>query len=149
MTQNTAPTSGPIRIALMAKMKANTDILAAAVGGLHEGLNTRKTIVYPYVVVSPAYFPIIRQWGSTMLMCGFDIVAMSPDPDQASTLDQLITAELDDGELSVTGLTTLIVRREEELPLPADRNAEGKKVYRNGGTYSIWVDKNHMAPAYE
>lgn len=142
---NTAPTSGPIKKALKAKLSASTPVSAAAVGGIHEGINVRKTIVYPYVVYSAAYLPLVRQWGSTMLLCGFDIVARSLDPEEASTLDQLITEELDDGELTVTGLSTLIVRREEELPLPPDTNAEGKKVYQNGGTYSIWVDKNHLA----
>lgn len=146
---NSAPTSGPIKKALKAKLRANTAIDSAAVGGIHEGVNTRKTIKYPYITYSAAYLPIVRQWGSSMLIAGFDIVARGPNPDEVSDLDALITEELDGGELSVTGLTTLIVQREEELPLPPERNAEGIKVYANGGTYSIWVDKNHLASEYE
>jgi hypothetical protein len=139
-----APTSGPIKVALKAKLSANTAISAAAVGGIHEGINVRKTINYPYVTYSLAYAPIVRHWGSVMLIAGVDVVARGFDPDEVSSLDVLITEELDGGELWVPGLTTLIVQREEELPLSPDRNAEGKKVYANGGTYSIWADKNFL-----
>jgi len=147
--RNIAPTSGPVEKALVAKLRANTAISDAAVGGIHEGVNARKTIVYPYIVYSPAFLPIERAWGSAMLVGGWDIIAYAMVPDEARTLDQLITDELDDGELSVPGLTTLIVSRSEELALPSDRNAEGKKVARKGATYSIWVDQNNLEAEYE
>lgn len=143
---NTAPTSGPLKQALLKKLLANNQIAVAAVGGIMEGINVADTITYPYVVYSLAFAPIIRMWGSSMLLAGFDIVVRGPNPVEVNSLDALITAELDDSTLTVTGLDTLIVRREEELPLAPERDAEGKRIYQNGANYLVWVDKNHDTP---
>lgn len=137
----TAPTSGPLKQALFLAMKGTAPIASAAVGGIHEGFNNRKTIAYPFVTYQLVSAPVVRFWGSKVLVAAFDIVVTGPDPVGVNSLDALITEALDDSELSVTGLKTLTVAREEELPLPPDRNAEGKKLYRNGATYSFWVDK--------
>lgn len=141
-----APTSGPLKQALYRAMKDNNSIDAAAVGGIHEGFNNSDEIKYPFVTYQLVSGPLTRTWGAVILAASFDIVVRGPNPVEVNSLDALITDELDGSELSVTGLSTLIVRREEELPLPPDRNAEGKKVYANGATYSFWVDKNFDNP---
>lgn len=145
------PTSGPLKQALYRAMKDNEEIDNAAVGGIHEGFNnsdkpTAEELFITYQLVSA---PLARFWGSTVLAAAFDIVVRGLDPVDVNRVDALITDELDGSELAVTGLTTLIVRREEELPLPPERTAEGKKIYQNGATYSFWVDRNHDNPPDE
>lgn len=136
------PTSGPVKQALVAKLRANSAIRTAAVGGIHEGKNASPTIRYPYIVFSLAYGPYERAWGSALFIPGFDIVVRGTDPVGVSNLDALITSELDDSTLEVTGLSTLTVSRVGELPLPPNENAEGRKVFQNGGTYEVWLDKD-------
>lgn len=143
-----APTSGPLKQALKNAMSGNSGIGTAAVGGIHEGFNNSDTISYPFVTYQLVSGPLSRTFGdgTETLAASFDIVVRGKNPVEVNSLDALITALLDGSELAVTGLKTLIVRREEELPLPPDRNAEGKKVYANGATYSFWVDKNNDNP---
>ena len=138
-------TTGPLKKALVNKLRANSAIRAATVGGFHEGLNASKTVKYPHVVFNLVAAPYNFAWGSAMLQASFDIVVRGPDPAEVNSLDALITEELNDSTLSVTGpgdvdLTTLNLRREEELPLSPERNAMGQKIFQNGADYSIWVD---------
>lgn len=146
MLAPSVPTSGPVKQALVKKLRANSSIRNAAVGGIHEGVNNSKTIRYPYVVYSLAYGPYERQWGSVTFIPGFDIVIRGTDPVEVSNLDVLITEELDDSTLSVTGLDSLTVTRTAELPLPPERNAEGLRVFQNGGTYEFWLSKDRSIP---
>lgn len=137
-------TSGPIKQALINRLRANNPIQTAAVGGVHEGLNTRDTVEYPFVVVSIAVAVYDYTWSDVGLLGGFDIVVRGPNPVEVNSLDALITAELNDSTLAVTGpgeteLVTLNLRREEELPLSPERNAMGKKIYQNGAFYSVEV----------
>ena len=136
------PTSGPVKQALVQKLRANSSIASAAVGGIHEGLNASDRIVYPYVIFSLSYAPFEYAWGSALFMLGFDIVIRGTNPVEVNTLDALITEELHDSTLAVTGLSNLTVRRNAELPLSPERNAEGRRVFQNGGTYEMWFDQN-------
>lgn len=147
MPDTAAPTSGPLKKVLVRTMRENVPIATAAVGGIHEGFNNSDEISYPYITYQLVSAPIVRAWGSAMLMAAFDIVVRGTDPVGVNSLDTLITALLDGSSLAVPGLYTLIVQREEELPLPPERDAEGKKLYQNGATYSFWVDKNFITPA--
>lgn len=144
-------TSGPLKQALVQKLRANSAIRAAAVGGIHEGVNASDTIVYPYIVFSLMAAPYEFTFDSASLHAGFDIVVRGPDPVKVNNLDALITAELNDSELTVPepspedpenpgSLTTLNLRREEELPLSPERNAMGRKIYQNGAHYALWID---------
>ena len=143
-------TSGPVKQALINKLRGNSAIDAAAVGGIHEGLNASDTIKYPYVVLSLASAPYEFDWGSAMFVSSYDIVVRGPNPVEVNRLDALITAELNDSSLSVPEpnpedpedpgtLTSLNLRREEELPLPPERSAMGRKIYQNGANYSVWL----------
>jgi len=136
------PTSGPVKQALVQKLRANSSIASAAVGGIHEGLNASDRIQYPYVVFSLAFAPYEFAWGSAIFVVGFDIVVRGTNPVEVNSLDALITDELHDSTLTVTGLSTLTVRRNAELPLSPERNAEGRRVFQNGGTYEIWLDQD-------
>jgi len=144
----TTPTSGPLKQALKNAISGNSGINTAAVGGVHEGFNNSDAIRYPFVTYQLVSGPLDRTFGdgTVSLAASFDIVVRGPNPVEVNSLDALITALLDGSELAVTGLKTLIVRREEELPLPPERNAEGKKLYANGATYSFWVDRNNDNP---
>jgi hypothetical protein len=143
--------SGPVKQALINKLRANGAIDAAAVGGIHEGINARDTIEYPFITVSLAQGPYEFTFDSAMLHAGFDIVVRGPDPVKVNSLDALITAELNDSSLTVPepnpedpenpgDLVSLNLRREEELPLPPERNAMGRKIYQNGAFYSVDFD---------
>lgn len=143
-------TTGPLKQALVATLRANSTIKDAAVGGFHEGINNSDEIRYPYVVYGLALAPIEFDWSGLILAAAFDIVVRGPNPVEVNSLDALITAELNDSTLAVTELpdgidpddvSTLIVRREMELPLQPDRNAEGKTIYQNGAMYSFWVEQ--------
>ena len=137
------PTSGPVKRALVKKLRANSLIRAAAVGGIHEGIYASKGPVrYPYIVFSLAYGPYEPSWGSTLFVPGFDIVVRGTNPVAVDSLDALITKELHDSTLLVTGLSTLTVSRTAELPLTPEKNAEGLRVFQNGGTYEIWLNKD-------
>ena len=138
------PTSGPVKRALIRKLRANSAIRAAAVGGIHEGLNSSDELAYPYVVYNLVFAPLDRAWGSLLFIVGFDIVARGHNPVEVSSLDALITKELHDSTLLVTGLSTLTVSRTAELPLSPERTAEGRKLFQNGGTYEVWLDQNRM-----
>jgi hypothetical protein len=146
MVPPTLPTSGPVKQALVQKLRANNAIRTAAVGGIHEGVNNSKTIRYPYIIYSLMAGPYDRYWGSVLFIPGFDIVVRGTDPVEVSNLDVLITSELDDSTLEVTGLETLTVSRTAELPLPPERNAEGIRVFQNGGTYEVWLNKDRTVP---
>lgn len=135
------PTSGPVKQALTQKLRANNAIAAAAVGGIHEGLNASKRLEYPYVVFSLAFAPYEHTWDTALFVVGFDIVVRGPDPVKVNNLDALITAELHDSTLVVTGLDTLTVLRTAELPLSPERSAEGRRVFQNGGTYEVWLNQ--------
>ena len=62
------PTSGPVKQALVQKLRANSSIASAAVGGIHEGLNASDRIQYPYVVFSLAFAPYEFAWGSAIFV---------------------------------------------------------------------------------
>lgn len=134
-------TTGPIKQALVQKMRADSAIKAAAKGGFHEGLNASDKITYPYVVYQLVFAPLDREWGSVTMVSGFDVVVFSPDPVEADSLDALLIAALDNQPLSTSGLTTFAVTREEELALPPELDDEGRKVYVRGGHYTVWTDQ--------
>lgn len=144
----TVPTSGPLKQALKNAISGNSEIEEAAVGGVFEGFNNRDDVVYPFITYSLVSGPIDRSFGSgnVTLMAAFDIVVFGKNPVEVNSLDALITSLLDGSELEVTGMRTLTVQREEELPLPPERDAEGNKIYSNGATYSFWVDRNNDNP---
>lgn len=146
-------TSGPVKQALMQKLRANSSIKTAAAGGIHEGLNNSDRIVYPYIVFSLAWMPYEYDWGGVIENIGFDIIVRGLNPVEVNNLDALVTAELHDSSLSVVEpgsegfpggpvtLKTLILRRVAELPLSPERNTEGKRVFQNGGTYIVWFQQ--------
>ena len=145
---HTVPTSGPLKQALKNTISGNSEIAAIAVGGVFEGFNNQDDIVYPFIVYQLTDATILRTFGdgTVELEARFDIVVFGKNPVEVNSLDALITALLDGSELAVTGLRTLIVQREEELPLPPERTAEGDKIYANGGNYLFSVDQNNANP---
>lgn len=140
---HTVPTSGPLKQALKNTISGNSEIAAIAVGGVFEGFDNRDEVVYPFITYQLTSAPIVRTFGdgSVGLEARFDIVVFGKNPVEVNSLDALITSLLDGSELEVTGLRTLIVQREEELPLPPERDAEGNKIYANGANWLFSVDQ--------
>lgn len=137
-------TTARIKQALVAKMRGNAPIKSAAVGGFHQGyapLNTR----YPFVAHNLVAAPRVRTWGGDqkdlMILAAYDIAVWGADSVEAENLDMLIADLLDEEDLTVDGQSTLIVRRVADLE-SEDTGEEGQKIYRVGGTYTIWTTQD-------
>lgn len=139
-----AGTTALIKQALVAKMRGDTAIKTAAKGGFHQGFAPYNT-AYPYVAHMLVAAPRTRTWGKAtgkdlVIEAAYDIVVWGEDSVGAENLDMLIADLLDEQTLSVSGQSTLIVRRVADLE-SEDFGDEGQKIYRVGGTYVIWTDQ--------
>jgi hypothetical protein len=139
-----AGSTAKIKQALVAAMRGNVPIKAAAVGGFHQGyapLNTK----YPFVAHNLVAAPRNRTWGGDqkdlMISATYDIAVWGSDSVEAENLDMLIADLFDEQALSVDGQSTLIVRRIADLE-SEDVGEEGQKIYRVGGTYTIWTTQD-------
>jgi len=130
--------SSRIKQALVATMRAET-ALRTAVNGFHERFAPAKTN-YPFVTYTRVSAPYDYDWTNLTLRTVWDIVVWSRDPVEAETLDALVSSVLNDASLSVTGQSTLICRRFDDLG-DRDVDEEGQPVYMAGGTYHIWTDQ--------
>jgi len=131
-------TSAPIKRAIVQKLRANQSIVAALNGGIHETIAPRK-VRYPFVMYDLVAAPYDYLWGSVMLRTTFDVFVFAENPVEANNLDALIAVALNDAELTVDGQYTLLCRRVADTPTGPDVDAEGKRIYQIGGTYSIWT----------
>lgn len=132
-------TSQNIWRALVAILRADVSLKAALSGGIHEELAPEPT-PYPFLTWLQVAAPNEDDWTSRMIIGAFDAVVYSSNPVQASNLDQSVATVLEGATLTVTGQTTLIVRRLGSLR-STDTDAEGKKIYGVGGSYEIWTDQ--------
>ena len=128
--------------ALVVKVRATSPLYASLTGGIHRGLAPEKT-EYPLAVYTPVASPYEDTFGGdTRLIVGVcDVVILSRNSVEADNLDQSMADALDGAELTVTGQSTLICRRINDLDLEPEFDDEGKKVYPVGGTYEIWTDQ--------
>lgn len=141
MTQTSV---APIKQALVAKMRGDTAIAAAATGGFHQGFAPLRT-KYPFVAHSLVSAPRSRTFGSATgqdlsIMAVYDISVWSENSVEAENLDMLIANLLDNQPLAVSGQSTLIVLRVADLE-SEDIGEEGKKVYSVGGSYMVMTDQ--------
>lgn len=135
-----ASTSAPIKRAIVQRLRSSPAIVAAINGGIHETLAPRK-VRYPFVMYDLIAAPYDYPWGSVMMRAMFDVFVFAENPVEANNLDALIADALNEAELSVDGQTTLLCRRVADTPTGPDVDAEGKRIYQIGGTYSIWTDQ--------
>lgn len=131
-------TSAHIKQALVVALRANNP-LKSAVSGIYEGFAPAKA-TYPFLVYTTVYAPYDFAWGSAILRTAFDIVVWSENSVEANNLDALVIAAIDNQPIEVTGQSTLLCRRVNDLS-SQDVDEEGKKVYQAGGTYSVWTDQ--------
>jgi hypothetical protein len=136
-----ASTSAPIKRAIVQKLRATPAIVSAINGGIHETIAPRK-VKYPFIVYDLIASPYDYLWGSVMLKPMFDVFVFAENPVEANNLDALIAGALNEAELSVDGQTTLLCRRVADTPTGPDVDAEGKRIYQIGATYSIWTDQS-------
>lgn len=129
-------TSQNIWRAVVSTLRGNATLRAAVIGDFHEGVAAGKA-PYPHVVWTPVV-PGVNDdsWGERTIIALADVVAVSRNQVEASNLDQLMTEVLDEASLHVIGHHTLICYRVADLR-DDDRDEEGRKVYRIGGSYEI------------
>jgi hypothetical protein len=134
-------TSSNIKRAFVAWLRANTELKAALVGGIHEGFAPEKA-TYPLLKFDVISAPFDYLWGSLMIFMRIDVWIYDRNVVEADNLDGLVARVLDDAALPVDGQTTLICRREMDLR-STDTDEEGRKVYGVGASYVIETDQPH------
>lgn len=129
-------TSQNIWRAFVAKLRSSVPLRTATTGDFHEGIAAGAS-PYPHGIWNPAV-PGVNEdtWGERTIVALGDLVFVSRNQVEASNLDQLATDVLDEAQLDVAGHHTLICYRVGDIRM-TDRDEEGKKVYRVGGSYHI------------
>jgi len=135
-----ATTSAAIKRGIVRHARAQANLKAAIVGGIHEGFAPEK-VKYPFMVYGLVAAPYGSLWGSRVIVALVDMLAFAENGVDASNVDQLILDAFDGAQFSVDGQTTLICRRIADIPGGPDVDSEGKKIYQIGGSYEIWTDQ--------
>ena len=132
-------TVAPVKRAIVQAMRASPALVAAISGGINEGLAPRK-VRYPFIVYQLVAAPREHQFDGAQIHALFDISVFAENPVDANNVDALITAALDDKDLTVDGQTNMLCRRVAELPTGPDTDSEGRRIFQVGGSYSVWTD---------
>lgn len=132
--------SAPVKRAMVQALRADTPFTDSIVGGIHEGLAPRK-VRYPFVVYQLVSSVYDYTQTSVMLRMTFDWSVFAENPVDANNIDALMSAVLNEAELSVDEQTNLLCRRVADLPTGPDTDSEGKRIYQVGGTYSVWTNQ--------
>lgn len=135
----TRTTSFEIQRALVRTLRANGALNSSLPGGWHEGIAPRGTAM-PFGTYTLVPGSIDDDFSSRLLRVSYDVVITSGDQVEASTLDSLASETLEDNLEPVTGQTTLYCRRSADLRDNEETEA-GERIYRVGGTYSIWTNQ--------
>jgi hypothetical protein len=133
-------TVAPVKRAIVQKLRATPALTAAIVGGIHEGIAPRK-VRYPFIVYQLVAAPYQYDWTGVMIKALVDVSVFAENPVDANNIDALIAGALNEAALNVDGQTSLLCRRTADLPTGPDIDAEGKRIYQIGGSYSVWTDQ--------
>ncbi len=133
-------TSAPVKRAIVQTLRASPALVAAIAGGIHEGIAPRK-VRYPFIAYQLVAAPYNRQWGGAILEATFDVSVFAENPVDANNIDALVSAALDEAELVMDEQDSMLCRRVADLPTGPDIDAEGRRIYQVGGTYSVWTDQ--------
>lgn len=126
--------------AFVSYIRANATLKSSLTGDVHEGIAAGKTL-YPHLVWTPVVPGVPDDtWGSRTLIAVGDAVIVSRSQVEADNLAQLLDEALDEAPLYVMGHQTLICHRVGGIR-DTDRDEEGRKVYRIGGSYEIWTNQ--------
>jgi hypothetical protein len=134
-------TVAPVKRAVVQKLRASSPLVAAIVGGIHEAIAPRK-VKYPFIVYQIVASSYEYDWTGMQIHALMDVSTYAVNPVDANNIDALIAGALNDAALTVDGQTSLLCRRVGDLPTGPDVDAEGKRIYQVGGTYSIWTDQS-------
>lgn len=144
-------TSAPIRYGLIRLVRSNDEVRTALKGGIHNRLARRKT-AYPFLVISEVSAPVARDPGGAnnaghlTIDALYDVYVAALKQVEADDLDQLL-AWLLSGPGAEAALQQYIVGqhlqridRVAHPPMGPERDATGRWVVRQGGTYRIVTD---------
>jgi hypothetical protein len=140
----TRTTEAPIIQSLVQTIRANNSALNAAttsgtLHGIHEDIAPTGT-KYPHLTYRFVYAPYDDDFSNRTIRAAVDIEATSESQVEASNLDSVVCTTVEDNLAAVTGQSILFCRRIAGIRL-SEVTEEGKKIYRVGGTYSIWTDQ--------
>lgn len=133
-------TIAPVMRALVQALRADTDLSASALTGMHESIAPDATR-WPFLVYNVQWSTYVYDSTNVTLKGIVTVLVVSDDQVQARNLDALVMTALHDAALTVSGQTTLYCRRTGDLSF-SDVDAQGKRVYSVGGMYSIWTDQS-------
>lgn len=144
-------TSAPIRYGLIRLIRSSSDLRTALKGGIHNSLARRK-VAYPFVVIQKVSDPITRDPGGEgnaghiEIDSLWDVIACALSQVEADNLDLLLANWLS-GPGAEDRLQPFIVgqnlRRIDRVGTPGtgpERDAVGRWVVRQGGTYRVVTD---------
>lgn len=132
-------TVAPVKRAIVQTLRASGPIGTAIAGGINEGMAPRR-VRYPFIVYQLVSSVRERQFDGQQIQSMWDISVYAENPVDANNVDALVNTALDDQELAVDGQTTMLCRRVADLPTGPDLDAEGRRIWQAGGTYSVWTD---------
>jgi hypothetical protein len=134
-------TSAPIRRALVRAVRSAP--VYSSLLGFFNGFAPEDLGVpgYPFAVYNQVPTPYEDDWTSRMIVAVFDIFVFSRNSVEADNLDQAIADALEQAQLTVDGMDSLMCHRIADVPMPPDVDEQGKRIYQVGGTYEIWTDQ--------
>lgn len=134
-------TTAPVKRALVQTLRANSQIVATAVGGIHQAVAPAKAR-YPFVTYRFVSAPRDYQWDGMQIYATVDVFGFATNPVDAENLDGLVARTLQDATLVVDGQALLYCRRTADISLDPDVDARGRRVFQIGGTYRIITSQN-------
>lgn len=143
--------TGPIKRGLVRRLRSSNELVTSLVGGIHQRAVQGK-VRYPHVIYLEVSSPITRIWGGNgdkgtrEIKSLWQIEARALNAVDAENIDQLIDNLFEDGESAldqlIDGQTVKSCGRVSSIPDGGpDRDLEGRRYYRVGGTYEILTDQ--------
>lgn len=101
--------TGPIKRAIVRRMRSSSALQAALVGGIHQRLAPRK-IAYPFFLYDEVSAPFVRDWGTGSDNGGreiralYDLTIYAANAVEAENLGQLVHDLFDGADVEMTPL---------------------------------------------
>jgi hypothetical protein len=143
-------TTGPIERGIVRRVR-QTDELKTALnkplgGGIHQDVAPRS-VRYPFFTYSLVPAPFFHIWGTDAdngqreIHAFYDLLFWSRNKVEAENLDSILDNVLREKEdLEVEGQTVIHLQRVGPAAANgADKDAEGRRYVRVGGSYEIWT----------
>lgn len=142
------PTTAPLKNGIVRLVRADPDLKAALIGGIHERVAPRK-VPYPFMVFSEVSAPFFYSSGGRHLEIHalFDITVFALKKVEAQNLDMLLARLFSSGssdvdlQAFVTEQRVILCHRTANTPTGPERDDVGNRVVQFGGQYEIWSDQ--------